>query len=31
MAELALDKQRPINSPIKSNRILWREPENPIR
>lgn len=31
MAEQALDKQRPINSPLKSKRILWREPENPIR
>jgi glyoxylase-like metal-dependent hydrolase (beta-lactamase superfamily II) len=31
MAEQALDKQRPINSPLKSKRIKWREPENPIR
>ena len=31
MAEPALEKQRPINAPLKSKRILWREPENPIR
>ena len=31
MAEQALDKQRPINSAVKSKRIKWREPENPIR
>ena len=31
MAEQALEKQRSINSPLKSKRILWREPENPIR
>jgi hypothetical protein len=31
MAEQALDKQRPIYSTVKSKRILWREPENPIR
>ena len=31
MAEQALEKQRPIHSPLKSKRILWREPENPIR
>ncbi len=31
MAEQALDKQRPIDSPLKSKRFLWREPENPIR
>ena len=31
MAEQALDKQRPINSPLKSKRIKWREPENPVR
>jgi glyoxylase-like metal-dependent hydrolase (beta-lactamase superfamily II) len=31
MAEEALDKQRPINSPLKSRRFLWREPEYPVR
>jgi glyoxylase-like metal-dependent hydrolase (beta-lactamase superfamily II) len=31
MAEQTLEKQRPINSPLKSKRVLWREPENPIR
>ncbi len=31
MAEQALDKQRPINSPLKSKRTVWRESENPIR
>jgi glyoxylase-like metal-dependent hydrolase (beta-lactamase superfamily II) len=31
MAEQALDKQRPIDSPLKSVRTVWREPENPIR
>jgi glyoxylase-like metal-dependent hydrolase (beta-lactamase superfamily II) len=31
MAEQVLDKQRPINSPLKSKRTVWREPENPIR
>jgi glyoxylase-like metal-dependent hydrolase (beta-lactamase superfamily II) len=31
MAEQALDRQRPINSPLKSKKIRWREPENPIR
>lgn len=31
MAEQAVDKQRPIQSAVKSKRIKWREPENPIR
>lgn len=31
MAEQALDKHRPIDSSLKSSRILWREPENPVR
>lgn len=31
MAEQDLAKQRPINSPLKSKRKVWREPENPIR
>ncbi len=31
MAEQALDKHRPIDSPLKSKRTIWREPENPIR
>ena len=31
MAEQALDKQRPIQSTLKSKRIKWREPENPVR
>jgi len=31
MAEPALDRIRPINSPLKSKRVLWREPEIPIR
>lgn len=31
MAEQALDKQRPIHSAVKTKRIKWREPENPIR
>ena len=31
MAEQALEKQRPLNATLKSKRILWREPENPIR
>jgi glyoxylase-like metal-dependent hydrolase (beta-lactamase superfamily II) len=31
MAEPPLDCQRPIRALLKSRRILWREPENPIR
>ncbi len=31
MAEQTVEKQRTINSPLKSRRILWREPENPVR
>ena len=31
MAEQALEKQRPISALLKSKRIKWREPENPIR
>jgi glyoxylase-like metal-dependent hydrolase (beta-lactamase superfamily II) len=31
MAEQALEKQRPINSPIKSVRTVFREAENPVR
>jgi glyoxylase-like metal-dependent hydrolase (beta-lactamase superfamily II) len=31
MAEQILDKQRLINSPLKSRRIKWREPEYPVR
>ena len=30
MAEQALDKQRLIQSNLKSKRIKWREPENPV-
>ena len=31
MAEQKLEIQRAIDSPLKSRRILWREPENPVR
>ena len=31
MAEQSLEKQRPIHSTLKSKRIKWREPENPVR
>jgi glyoxylase-like metal-dependent hydrolase (beta-lactamase superfamily II) len=31
MAEQALEKQRPIQSTLKTRRIQWREPENPVR
>ncbi len=31
MAEQVLEKQRPIHSPLKSIRTVWREAENPIR
>ena len=31
MAEQDLSRQRPINSPLKAVRTVWREPENPVR
>ena len=31
MAEQILSRQRPINSPLKAVRTVWREPENPVR
>ena len=31
MAEQVLSRQRPIDSPLKSKRTVWREPENPVR
>ena len=31
MAEQILSRQRPIDSPLKSKRKVWREPENPVR